>query len=164
MCRATLTLLLVLQMVPSHVLAQGIAPRDHVGLLCAEGAEPAEPKSVAVRSLIALQQPEGLNGPARFGVFERSEWLQQVPRQRAEPVVPPPKSNRGWIGRHPALFGALVGAAAGTVLSLTMENEGFRDGSDEDCLFHGGGRVLIGAGAGAGIGSFVGWLVGLGSK
>jgi hypothetical protein len=66
--------------------------------------------------------------------------------------------------RHPALFGALIGAGAGAVSAATMENELFCSGSDEDCFIHGGGRVLVGAGMGAGIGALAGWLVSLGNR
>ena len=168
MCKATLTLLLVLQVVPSSVLAQGISGNDRITLLCAEVDDSGEPDSAgALRSsLAALQRAEGLNGPARLRLYSRLEWLQQVPqRQPAESPAQPPKSpSRGWIGRHPALFGALVGAGAGAVATQTMDNELFCSGSDDDCIFHGGGRALIGAGIGAGVGSLVGWLVGLGSR
>ena len=71
--------------------------------------------------------------------------------------------KRSWISRHPALFGALVGAGAGAVASGTMENELFCGGGDEDCLFHGGSRVPVGAGIGAGMGALFGWIAGLGS-
>ena len=72
--------------------------------------------------------------------------------------------NRGWIRRHSALFGALVGAGAGVVSAATMENELFCSGGDEDCLFHGGGRVLLGGGMGAGVGALAWWLVGQGAN
>ena len=72
--------------------------------------------------------------------------------------------SRGWIARHPALFGALVGAGAGAVASVTMENELFCSGGDEDCFFHGGSRSAVGAGIGAGVGALVGLIAGLGSK
>ena len=73
---------------------------------------------------------------------------------------PPSNGNRSWISRHPALFGTLVGAGAGAVMSVTMDNELFCSGGDEDCFFHGGSRVLVGAGMGAGIGALVGWIAG----
>ncbi len=76
-----------------------------------------------------------------------------------QPDAQIPKQG-GWISRHPALFGTLVGAGAGTVMSLTMENELFCSRGDEDCLFHGGSRALVGAGMGAGVGALVGWIVG----
>lgn len=86
-----------------------------------------------------------------------SKGGRSLPRQQGS-------QNRGWIGRHPALFGALAGAGAGAVLAATLENELFCSGGDEDCFFHGGSRVLVGAGMGAGIGALTGWLVGLGTR
>lgn len=74
--------------------------------------------------------------------------LQETPRGKP----------RRWISRHPALFGALVGAGAGAIASGTMENELFCSGGDEDCFFHGGSRLLVGAGMGAAVGVLVGWL------
>ena len=66
--------------------------------------------------------------------------------------------DRTWIGRHPALFGALVGAGAGAVSSVPRWTELYcAGGGDEDCLFHGGLGVLFGAGAGAGVGALIGF-------
>jgi hypothetical protein len=45
-----------------------------------------------------------------------------------------------------------------------MENELFCSGGDDDCIFYGGGRTLVGAGIGAGIGALAGWLAGLGAN
>jgi hypothetical protein len=61
--------------------------------------------------------------------------------------------QRGWIGRHPVLFGALVGAGPGVVFG---EYELGRKGD----VAH-GPDMLIGAGLGAGIGSLIGFVVGL---
>ena len=77
-------------------------------------------------------------------------------------VRQPQSRNENWIERHPALFGALVGAGGGALMSVTMENELFCSGGDEDCFFHGDSRVLVGAGIGAGVGALVGFLIGLG--
>jgi hypothetical protein len=75
------------------------------------------------------------------------------------------RQGRSWVGRHPALFGALVGAGAGIVAAGTMENELFcSTGSDEDCLFYTGSRFAVGAGIGAGVGALVGWIVGMRRK
>lgn len=83
-------------------------------------------------------------------------------RREGSLVQQPGPGDRGWIARHPTLFGALVGAGAGAVSAVTMENELFCSGGDEDCFFHGDRRVLVGAGFGAGIGALVGLLVGSG--
>jgi hypothetical protein len=69
-------------------------------------------------------------------------------------------ARRSWISRHPALFGALVGAGGGAIAAGTMQNELFCSGGDEDCFFHGPRRVLLGAGMGAGIGALIGWIGG----
>ena len=72
------------------------------------------------------------------------------------------REGRSWIGRHPALFGALVGAGAGLVAAGTMDNEMFcGTGSDEDCIFYNSSRFAVGAGVGAGVGALVGWIVGM---
>ncbi len=71
-------------------------------------------------------------------------------------------SGRGWIGRHPALFGALLGAGTGAIAAGTMDNEWFCNGSDDDCVMYGGGRFATGAAIGAGVGALVGWITSLG--
>ncbi len=84
-------------------------------------------------------------------------------RSAAQPGPVQSRDRRSWIGRHPALFGALVGAAAGTIAAGTMENELFCSaGNDEDCFFYQNSRFAVGAGIGAGIGALVGWIAGLG--
>jgi hypothetical protein len=65
----------------------------------------------------------------------------------------PGSQQRGWIGRHPVLFGALVGVAPGVVFG---EYQLGRKGD----MPH-GPDMLVGAGIGAGLGSLVGLVVGL---
>jgi hypothetical protein len=88
--------------------------------------------------------------------------LAPPPSRRGDRLVPQQGSqNRSWIGRHPALFGAVVGGAAGALSSAGQWNELYcASGGDEECVFHGAAGVLFGAGVGAGIGTLVGWLVG----
>jgi hypothetical protein len=81
-----------------------------------------------------------------------------LPQIRCQEPAATARNGKTWISRHPAVFGALVGAGAGAVASGTMENELFCSGGDEDCFFHGGSRLLVGAGMGAGIGALIGWL------
>lgn len=93
-------------------------------------------------------------------------WFTVTRTRKSGDLLRQPSTSprRSWMRRHPALFGALVGAGAGAVSAATMENELFCSGGDEDCLIHGGGRVLVGAGMGAGIGALAGWLVSLGNR
>lgn len=84
------------------------------------------------------------------------------PNRRIAPE--PGEHGRPWISRHPVLFGALVGAGAGTVSSAVQENELFCSGGDEDCFFHGPSRFAVGAGIGAGIGAAVGLVIGIARK
>jgi hypothetical protein len=73
----------------------------------------------------------------------------------------PPAEERAWMRRHPALFGALMGAGAAAVSSVPRWTELYcAGGGDEDCLFHGAAGVLFGVGAGAGIGALIGFLAG----
>jgi hypothetical protein len=65
-----------------------------------------------------------------------------------------------WMKRHPVLVGAVGGAAAGVVFGLTSENELNCSGGDEDCLFYGAKRPLVGAGLGAAAGSLIGLAFG----
>lgn len=101
-----------------------------------------------------------LAAAARAGACVAMELETPEAWDRSAPVAP----KRGWIARHPALFGTLIGAGAGALAAVTMENELFCSRGDEDCFFHGGGRTLVGAGFGAGIGALTGWVVSLGTK
>ena len=126
-------------------------------------AEPPGATSVTWRETIPPQQ----KGMVREAVRrEVARILLRPSLWRSEDVLAQQtgSQNRRWSGRHPALFGALVGAGAGAVSAATMENEWFCSRGDEDCLFYGGSRVLVGAGMGAGVGALVGWLVGLGTR
>lgn len=70
---------------------------------------------------------------------------QQVPRQRDT-----------WIGRHPVLFGALVGLGLGIGISAaTLDESGNPDVTKGDYVLVFG---LLGAGTGAGIGALVSFL------
>lgn len=106
---------------------------------------------------------ENADGPLMTAVRRQfgDVTLSRVDAARSRQTAQP-REERGWIGRHPALFGALVGAAAGTIAAGTMENELFCSaGNDEDCFFYTNSRFAVGAGIGAGIGALAGWMVGL---
>jgi hypothetical protein len=123
------------------------------------GAPPAPARTI--HHPTSASRPPLREGPLIASAEREGSRLATRPLRRLQqPGTNGPKSN-SWISRHPALFGALVGAGGGAVAAGTMENELFCSGGDEDCFFHGGNRLLVGAGMGAGIGALVGWLVGL---
>ncbi len=70
------------------------------------------------------------------------------------------RQQGSWIGRHPALFGAIAGAGVGMVVAASNTNELFCTGNDEDCLAYGSWGIAFGAALGAGIGTLAGYLVG----
>lgn len=74
------------------------------------------------------------------------------PRRSAQPVNPPPPNKR-WIGRHPRLFGALVGFGAGCAIGASQvggSTDNFYNALDEFACPAVGG---IGAAAGVIVGS-----------
>ena len=122
----------------------------------------------------AGEQPVERNAPAavnhggliRFGLrdavaHEVRRLAVSQSRHTGFQVSEPAPSDRGWIQRHPAVFGALVGAGAGAVSAIPRWNELYcASGGDEDCFFHGAAGVAVGAGIGAGIGALVGMIAG----
>jgi hypothetical protein len=98
-------------------------------------------------------------GPLAAAAAHQVELLVAVADRNDRQAEARPAEGGNWISRHPVLFSTMVGAGGGAVAAATMENELFCSGGDEDCVFHGGGRVLAGAGMGAGIGALVGVIV-----
>lgn len=145
--------LVLLSFLPVPAFATGVAAAPVPTLVTAApslstcSADPVTvlPVPRAVRGLIPAARRESTRLSASFD-------------RRVQELAPATRKPRNWISRHPALFGALVGAAGGALASGTMENELFCSRGDEDCFFHGGSRVLVGAGMGASIGVLIGWL------
>ena len=137
--------------VSTHAFAADATPTPSV-VRTARQNEPAAPFAEHDGpNLLASAMRESTRLAATPARHEGARWFQA------------PAPHRNWIRRHPVLFGALVGAGAGAVASVTMENELFCSGGDEDCFFHGNSRTLVGAGMGAGVGALVGLIAGLGS-
>jgi hypothetical protein len=67
--------------------------------------------------------------------------------------VQQPAQQRSWIGRHPILFGALVGFGGGVLIGYSAGDDGVFD--DFDGSFNGLVLGGVGAGAGALVGQFV---------
>ena len=61
------------------------------------------------------------------------------------------EQRRSWVGRHPALTGAIVGFGAGCALVYLT--------ADEDAIIAREGPALFFGGVGAGIGALIGWGV-----
>ena len=162
MGKATVTFVLLLQILPSLAFAQGASRINFIDLPRTAQLEAVTPSTRLLRSSLTdwLPRTEGRNERSKFEGAPRLEPLQQGGKQEQQPG----SQRRGWLGRHPALFGALVGAGAGAVSAMTLENELFCSGGDEDCVFHGGSRALTGAAMGAGVGALVGWIASLGSR
>ena len=73
-------------------------------------------------------------------------------------VQQPGQSNRSWIGRHPVLFGTLVGLGGGYLVGVGAGEDGIFDD------FTAGENGLFVAGIGAGTGALVGAIVGAATK
>ena len=69
-------------------------------------------------------------------------------------VQQPGPEKRSWIGRHPALFGALVGFAGGFLVGYLPGDDGVFD--DFTAGFNGWVMGGIGAGTGATVGAVIG--------
>lgn len=140
--------------------------RPIVGVILFGLAAPQPATAAAAAGTAVAAMTVHLAAPARTGPLAAAA-ARETTRLAAATAARPvrrvqPAEQHGWISRHPVLFGALVGAAAGAVAAGTMDNELFCGGSDDDCVFHGEGRAIVGAGIGAGIGAAVGVIVGLG--
>jgi hypothetical protein len=73
-------------------------------------------------------------------------------------VQQPGQRNRSWIGRHPVLFGTLVGFGGGYLVGVGAGDDGIFDD------FTAGENGLFVAGIGAGTGALVGAIVGAATK
>src|SRR5688572_30837781 len=71
-------------------------------------------------------------------------------------VQQPRPQKRSWIGRHPALFGALVGFGGGFLIGYLPGDDGVFD--DFTAGFNGWVLAGVGAGTGAAVGAVVGAL------
>ena len=115
----------------------------------------------------ATRVPEFTAGTFPRGIInqpiqpERLHLAFSLGRARLSRTQQPGAQDPSWIRRHPAVFGALVGAGGGAVSAVPRWNELYcTTGGDEDCLFHGGAGALVGAGLGAGVGALIGYFVG----
>ena len=104
----------------------------------AAGAAPDDSISRAIKQEAARQ--------TRLNTSKRFSQAQQ-----------PQSRERSWAGKHPVLFGALLGAGVGGLGGATLGSDCGR----EESFCSRKGLVQIGAAAGAGVGALVGLVVGL---
>jgi hypothetical protein len=86
--------------------------------------------------------------PERATSWAPSPARRQVAEQRG--------NRRSWIGRHPALFGALAGAGGGALVGSVAGHP-----ESDEWFSRREGFVAFGASAGAAGGALVGWIAGI---
>jgi hypothetical protein len=134
----------------SHLVALWL-----VVLLAPLNSRPAHADDDSARSVRGFRIP-AVTMPTPHSLRGSLTWRHAI----AQTTGPSHPSRPNWMKRHPVLFGALVGAGAGAIFGLISENELICSGGDEDCLFYGAKRPLVGAGLGAGTGALVGLTLG----
>ncbi len=172
LCRSVLLVVVPLVQFPMHLSAEnGLASADKGSALIQgrEGSQSGIAHEVDTQTpALALDRAreDSIAGtslplaPTTVGWLSASEVARQrAPRVFAKPVFQPPQQQgaerkRGWIARHPALFGALVGFGGGFLIGYASGE----DGIIYDYSALGNGVILggVGAGAGAAVGAIIG--------
>ncbi len=91
----------------------------------------------------------GGSGPLALSAGREAKRLATLPAT-VRSRQPEPRRERGWIARHPMLFGAAVGFGAGFAIGYAAGDDGVWDDftGASNGLFLGG--ILCGVGAGVG--------------
>jgi hypothetical protein len=123
--------------------------------------------------LAAVRSSEGVTAPtSRLPSTLAAGWLKRAASRELARlklaaastdsallrVQQPGQRNRSWIGRHPVLFGTLVGLGGGYLVGVGAGEDGIFDD------FTAGENGLFVAGIGAGAGALVGAIVGAATK
>ena len=115
-------------------------------------------------SLIAGSSPmfaaDADDRPLARGAMTEARRLVAASASQA-PQQKPAARERSWIGRHPVLFGALVGAGGGAAVGVATSGSCDRS---QICPGGGGAVVAVAALIGAGIGSIAGFAIGAARK
>ena len=168
LCRSVLLVAAMLVQFPVHLSAENSLASAYV-------ARGRSQSGIAQTRVVALDRARedsiagtGLRlsptteGWLRIAVADETA-RQRAPRIFAKPVFQPPQQQgaerkRGWIARHPALFGALVGFGGGFLI-------GYASGEDGILYdYTAGANGLILGGIGAGVGAAVGAVIGAVAK
>jgi hypothetical protein len=124
-------------------------------LLLPAGARAAGPESGTPGPIIRTSAC--CAGPLATAVArEAARTTLRVDLVKPQPIVQESRQRRSWIGRHPALFGALVGAGGGALVGAFAGHP-----ESDEWFSRRQGLVLFGASVGAGGGAVAGWIVGL---
>lgn len=135
------TMLIVVGMI--FWLIQGFAFSQETGRISANFVVDENTMDTIVAEL-AASKPVPVNSP--FG-YSQSPDGYNLSEMKTE------EKHKGWIKRHPVLFGTIVGFSSGFLIGYA--------GGDDGILydFTAGATGIILGGMGAGGGAFVGWTV-----
>ncbi len=97
-----------------------------ISVLSAPSAAVAAPQGASTSTVTASGGAHGLRAAA---MREATRLAHERTVFQAASEERPQRGS--WIGRHPALFGAALGAGAGMVIAVSNTNELFCTGNDE---------------------------------
>jgi hypothetical protein len=157
-------------LLPSRTEAQTMArspeeliPTAAIVLVTDETRQGTSEEDVSLESSRPLTRPGSLGRTTRARCWFEHAADQPIPRPRRSPAFadsamrarqqPGPK-KQSWIGRHPALFGALVGFGGGFLIGYLPGDDAVFD--DFTAGFNGMVMGGIGAGTGAALGAIIG--------
>ena len=132
MCKAVMALVLLLLVVPRSAVAQNTPAIDRIDRTPLPGVFQRAVASNATRITLA----------------------RSVPRRSSHSPLQQTRQGRSLIGRHPVLFGTLVGFGAGFLVGYLPGDDGVFD--DFTAGFNGWVLGGVGGGIGAGVGAIVG--------
>ena len=89
-----------------------------------------------------------------------TEATRLVAARASQAPRPPAAPERSWVGRHPVLFGALVGTGGGAAVGAASAS----CDRNQFCPVGGGAAIAAVAVLGAGIGSIAGFAIGAARK
>ena len=153
MCKVILPFVLLLQIVPRPVLAQDTSATDCVGRPAVERFEAATSSTTAARPLRPdVLQAAVCEAATRLALsMSSSGRMSRGARQQTG-------RQRSVLGKHPVLFGTLIGFGSGFLVGYIAGDDGvFYD-------FTAGANGVMLGGIGAGIGAGVGAIVGVATK
>ena len=128
-----------------------------VSLACALILVPLSASAADTNPNASIAVKTSMSGPLKAAIARAGDdatLLRMAAGARQNPTVETPK--RSWMSRHPALFGALVGCGAGTLIGAVAGHPEPEEGWSSR-----GGMIAFGAMTGAGLGALSGWIVGL---